>query len=320
MKNKILKNVLLHMLICSVILFVVVSYVFTVVDNSSADRLAKNTFLSLEKSVDQSNTEVDNMVKQFGDDNKAKAKALSIILDQKKPEDLTVDSLEEIRVALDADEIIVTDGKGNIVVATTPYMNYNISTREELKKFMSGLTNRTYNDVNNVVENDSVTQYVCTSRYNTDGLVIIKCDTRYVSKSVQYAGASNVVSGQSLVSGGKVAVIDTDKWVYLSNTDQVRIGQGVQINKNKFTVKNDEKIRKFKVTVDGVKSQMYYKNYKDNILTISLPQSKIFVRKNYVCGAVVVSLVILMITVFLAIRNKMIQFEKNLKYLMDNSK
>lgn len=312
MKKRILINVTIHMIIGSTVLCLLAFYIFGIVDNASAASLVSNTFSSLQNQIVISQDEVDNMMKQFGEDNTAKAKALAIIIYQNKKSLTSVDSLEEVRVALDADEILVTDESGNIVVSTTPFTDFNISLHPIFKNFVSGLADKSYNQLYNVIENDKVIQYVSCSRFDNDGIVIMKIDTKYISKSVQYAGITSVLSGQSLVSGGKVFIIDGQQWKYLSHTSADKTGETVQFEKDKFKIIDDDVIRKFSETVDGVKCQMYYQNYEGNLICISLPKSKIYLRRNYVCGSILVAMVVLIIVGFLALRNKLIQYKQHI--------
>ena len=80
MKKKILINVTIHMVIASAILCLLAYYMFGIVDNASAASLVFNTLLSVQNQIEMSEGEVDNMIKQFGEDNTAKAKALAIII------------------------------------------------------------------------------------------------------------------------------------------------------------------------------------------------------------------------------------------------
>ena len=312
MKKKILINVTIHMVIGSALSCLLGYYIFGIVDNASAATLVSNTFSSLRNQIEISNSEVDNMIKQFGEDNISKAKALAIIIYQNNNPLTYVDSLEEVRVALDADEILVTDGNGNIVISTAPFSDFNISSHDIFKNFVSGLGDRSYTQLYSVIENDKVTQYVCSTRFNDDGLVIMKIDTKYVSKSVQYAGISNVISGQSFVSGGNIYIINSYQWSYLSHTNTSKTGQSVQINKDKFKISNDDVIRSFSATVDDTKCRIYYQNYEGNIICITLPKSKIYLRRNYVCGSILVVMVVIILIGFLALRNKLIQYKQHI--------
>lgn len=312
MKKKILINVTIHMVIGSAVLCLLGYYIFGIVDDASVAKLVSNTFSSLKNQIEISQSEVDNMIKQFGEDNTAKAKALAIIIYQNDNSLTYVDSLEEVRVALDADEILVTDEKGNVVISTTPFADYNISSHTIFKNFVPGLTDRSYTQLYSVIDDYKVTQYVCCSKFNHDGVVIMKIDTKYVSKSVKYAGISNVLSGQSFVTGGNIFVIDRESWRYLSHTDAGKTWKDVQFDKDKFIISDDEIIRNFSVTDDNVKSEMYYQNYDGNIICITLPKSKIYLRRNYVCVSILVAMVVITVIGFLALRNKLIQYKQHI--------
>lgn len=312
MKKKILLNVTIYMSVGSVILCLLAYYIFGIVDNADAASLVSDTFISLKNQIEISQDEVDNMIKQFGEDNIAKAKALSIIIYQNKNSLYSGEALEEVRVALNADEILVTDSDGDIVTSTTPFSDFNIESHIVFKEFAPGLTDRSFTKIYNMIQNDKVTQYVCCSRFDTNGIVIMKTNTKYISKSLQYAGISNVISGQSLVSSGDIFIINSDEWKYLSHTDNSKIGEIVQLDKDNFKLTEDSVIRKFPVTVNGYNCELYYQNYQGNLICITLPKSKIYIRRNYVCGSIIVAMVVIIIIGFLALRNKLIHYKNHI--------
>lgn len=306
MKNKILRNLVITMSVASIILVVIINYIYVVLDNSNISDRADNALKALETSIDNRSKEADKLILQFGDDNIAKAKALELILDQKDVKNMSVEDLEEIGVALNSEEITITDKNGDIINSTGAYNNYNIKDKEEFKDFTSGLGTDGFSKVKNVMSYENVVQYVAISRGKDEGLLIIKCDTRYVSKSIYYAGISNLVSDNIFMNDSNICVIDKNEWTYKSNTETNKLWQTSQFPKKNFKA-DTKKMKSTSLTVGGKSCRLFYKYHNNDLIVISVPVRVIYSRREYVCGTVTIMCIVLVLISYLTVRSKLIR-------------
>jgi len=309
MRKSVYKFILIMFIAFSLIVINLAFYMIGIIDMSSMSKLVDKRFATVQKSIDNSNNEIDSIIAQVSEDNLIKAKAISIMMNQSPKAYLDSEELEETRIALSVDEISITDEKGIVIAGTSPYLGQDFHNSDIEKQFLSAIDNKSYTNVVNIKTDGIASQYAGVARLDKPGVILIKATSNYLTQAIKLVGISNVTSGLSTLKKGNLAIINKNSWEYVSHTDETNIGKTVQIAKTQFkTIKATEK-GKFKMKIQGVSSYVYYKNYNENIILADIPLSEVYTRRNYVVVSLIIALPILCLIAILAIRKKMIDYK-----------
>lgn len=308
MKKSFLRFVIINIVIFAAILVNLAFYMLGIIERESVTKLVDKRFQTLQGSIDESNEEIEKILSQVSNDNIAKAKALAIILNQSPGAYLDNEAIEEIRIALNVDEIMITNSSGIVVAGTSPYIRQDFHNSEVEKQFLPAITDKNFAKTVNVNNKDSFSQLAATSRLDEAGIIVIEASDEYFSRALTLAGISNVASGFSILKNGRAAIVSKDSWEYVSHTNEELIGTPVQIPQEKFKNLNTTGKGRFKYNLMGKKSYVFYQEYKGNILVADIPLSEVYLRRNYVLVSMLISLSILSLIVVLAVRKKLIDF------------
>ena len=234
MKKSIYKFLIINIVIFSLVLINLSFYMIGIIEKASVEKLMESRFSSIEKAIDNSNSEIESILAQASQDNIAKAKAFSIILNQSPRSYLDNEAIEEIRVALSADEILITDENGIVVAGTSPYIGQDFHSSDINKQFLPAIIDKNFAKAININSNGYISQRAAVARLDKPGIIVLESSDNYFSQTVKLAGISTVASGYYVLKKGTVAVIDTESWKYLSHSNSKFIEKPFQIPKNLF--------------------------------------------------------------------------------------
>jgi len=307
MKKSIFKFILANIFIFSLVAIALAYYMVGVVDRASVRTLVEKRFSTLEKAIDDSNMEIETILSQIGEETVVKAKAFAIVLNQSPRIYIDNEALEEIRVALSADEIIITDKNGIVIAGTSPYIGQNLMD-SEIKDYFTAenFTEGNFSTTVNIQKNGKISQFAGVSRLDDKGIIVIESVNKYLLQTIKLAGISSATSGFSLFKKDHASIINKSSWQYVSHTNDEFIGQGVQIPQTYFKNLDTTGTGRFKLKIQGVSSFVYYKAYKDNIITVDIDLKEVYFRRNYVVVSLLIVLPIFALIVVLALRKKLI--------------
>lgn len=311
MRKSFYKYLIINMAVISAIVLLLSFYMISVVDNSSVRKSANKNFETIQKEIDSKQTEFDNILAQISDDNTAKAKAIAILLNQSPVTYFEPESLEELRVALNIEEILITDKDGIVVSGTAPYIGQNFNNNDIQKQFIPGLTDKSYSHVINDIKDGSIKQYVGVARIDTNGIVYIQANAYYLESAVNISGISTIAKNHIFLRSGEFSIINKQNWQYVSHTNESLTGKPVQISKSKFKNIDKPDGGSFKLNYQGNKILVFYRTYKDHVITAQIKTSDVYSRRNYVTVGIFLALGISAMTAFLAVRKKLIDYDLN---------
>jgi hypothetical protein len=227
-----------------------------------------------------------------------RAKMIALIMSQSISSISDENTLEELRIAINADEISITDEKGIIEYSTSYYKG---EYAEQI--FIENIADRNYTKAIIRKDSDGSDEVIVgTSRADSTGIIQILFTAENVEQTAGVFDISEVAEGYTLLNMGSMGVIDINSYTYLSHTDESFINKAVQIPAEEF---DGEKLT-FYSYYNSEKAMVRYRIYDDKIIFGIIPLSEIYSLRNAVTAWVAIISIILSIIALLAMRKYII--------------
>ncbi len=300
--------------VVGIIFTILLFYVFNIVDFVETKDTVSNELDILIERIDEKNVQFEKLLENVSNENVSTAKAISIIINHECKTYKTIDSLEELRVAVNVEDIEITDADGKVVAGTGSYIGHNINKNDVLEKFSDGLDEDNYVKTINNISNDDFSQYVAVSRLDDEGLVIISSDLKTFRDAFDFMITPYSLENEAHINKSTVSIIDKNTWTILSNSDKKVVKQRFQISKDKFEEIDLSGEGYFDTEYKGNDTYVFYKKHGDHVLISMVNKSDIYSRRNSVTVSCLICTIILSFTAILAFRKKYIDFdlEKNI--------
>lgn len=309
MKKSIYRFILINICLVSLILLFISFYMVKTVDNSSVKKIVDDTFNNIVSEIDSSNMELKGILEQVNEDNIAKAKALALIINHTSTTYMEPEALEEIRVGLFVDEILITDDKGIVIAGTSPYLGQDFSSDDNYKEFLPAIEDKSFSKVVNTFKGDKLIQHVAVSRVDSPGIIYIEVEADSLIDTVRLSGISTIVSNQYIMKKGKLSIIDKETWNYVSHTETEKINTNSQIPKDKMKDLSTTGKGSFKLKTQDKKYLIFYREYEDYVITAQISVKEVYLRRNYTMVSMIISISLIILTVMLSIRKKLIDIK-----------
>ena len=309
MKKSVYRFILINICIVSVILIFLSYYMIKTVDNSSVKDSVKSTFNNVEAKIDANNNEYKGILEQVSDDNVAKAKSLSLMLNTNSNAFNDSETIEEMRVALQVDEILITNKNGIVIAGTAPYTGQNFSDDKFYRQFLPALNDKSFVKVVNTSTENNLTIHTAVSRLDQQGVIYISSTPDSIKDAVRLSGISTTVNNQYFMKNGNLAIINKKDWEYISHTDPMKSSIACQINKKNFKNLDTTGQGSFKQKINDKTVFNYYREYDNYVLLAQIDSNEIYLRRNYTTVGVIITLFAISLTDVLSIRKKMIDMK-----------
>lgn len=277
------KNPYIFMILCMLISSFVctfLSYYSTgVVERSEAKRIIDDRLDMMSEKIDEGYNEAVLIRNQVCENYEYRAKMIALMISQSTSSISDENFLEEMRIAINADEINITDLSGMIEYSTSYHQG---DYAEQI--FIDNMSDRNFTKAVITDEDNSEKIIIGTARVDKTGIIQITFTTDNIEQLVSYFDISKVTSEYPLLNSGCMAVIDRQSYTYLSHTDSALTNTAVQIPSEKF---NGEKFN-FYSYYNGNKVFIRYRIYNDKIIFGMLPADEIYSSRNIVTAWVAV--------------------------------
>lgn len=272
------------MLISSFICTFLSYYSTGVVERSQARRIIDDRLDMMSEKIEEGYNQAAVIKNQVCENYEYRAKMIALMISQSTSSISDENSLEEMRIAINADEINITDSSGMIEYSTSYHQG---SYAEQI--FIDNMSDRNFTKAIITEDEGSEKIIIGTARVDKTGIIQITFTTDNIEQLVSYFDISKVTSEYPLLNSGCMAVIDRKSYTYLSHTDSALTDTAVQIPAEKF---NGEKYN-FYSYYNGNKVFIRYRIYDDKIIFGMLPADEIYSSRNMVTAWVAVISIIL---------------------------
>jgi len=282
------KNPYIFMILCMLaasFICTFLSYYSTgVVERSQAKRIIDDRLDMMSEKIEEGYNQAVVIKNQVCENYEYRAKMIALMISQSTSSISDENSLEEMRIAINADEINITDSSGMIEYSTSYHQG---SYAEQI--FIDNMADRNFTKAIITEDEGSEKIIIGTARVDKTGIIQITFTTDNIEQLVSYFDISNVTSEYPLLNSGCMAVIDRQSYTYLSHTDSALTDTAVQIPAEKF---NGEKYN-FYSYYNGNKVFIRYRIYDDKIIFGMLPADEIYSSRDMVTAWVAVISIIL---------------------------
>lgn len=282
------KNPYIFMILCMLIssfICTFLSYYSTgVVERSQARRIIDDRLDMMSEKIEEGYNQAAVIKNQVCENYEYRAKMIALMISQSTSSISDENSLEEMRIAINADEINITDSSGMIEYSTSYHQG---SYAEQI--FIDNMSDRNFTKAIITEDEGSEKIIIGTARVDKTGIIQITFTTDNIEQLVSYFDISKVTSEYPLLNSGCMAVIDRKSYTYMSHTDSALTDTAVQIPAEKF---NGEKYN-FYSYYNGNKVFIRYRIYDDKIIFGMLPADEIYSSRNMVTAWVAVISIIL---------------------------
>lgn len=255
-----------------------------VVERSQAKRIIDDRLDMMSEKIEEGYNQAVVIKNQVCENYEYRAKMIALMISQSTSSISDENSLEEMRIAINADEINITDSSGMIEYSTSYHQG---SYAEQI--FIDNMADRNFTKAIITEDEGSEKIIIGTARVDKTGIIQITFTTDNIEQLVSYFDISNVTSEYPLLNSGCMAVIDRQSYTYLSHTDSALTDTAVQIPAEKF---NGEKYN-FYSYYNGNKVFIRYRIYDDKIIFGMLPADEIYSSRDMVTAWVAVISIIL---------------------------
>ncbi len=293
MKNSIYKIIAAPLMVAALTILIAF-YSVGVVEKNNASQAADNHITDILNKIDENKNEYDRIIKQLRSEYESKAKTVSVIIAQ-TPKTITEDmTIEELRIAIGADMISLSDTNGTIVFSTSP----NSDSKKINDQFNDGLNTKNYSDTLITSSDDIYVFEVAVSRRDSNGLAIFTFTNSAFNGALNYSELANAASINTSYPSGSSAILDMNSLRYLSHTNHLLTDTLCPVPAKKFT---GEKFS-FSYTIYGKSSLIYYRIHEDKIVMDIMPKNEVYAKRNFLLIWTLVSSSLILVTVLLSIR------------------
>lgn len=269
-------------------------YAVSVLDRNDVVRQIDKNVNSITAYLEHGSNTEELATQEFLDEYCTKTRVISVMIYDVSELEENESTLEEIRVAVDAEEVSVfaSDGK---VIATTATYDSNVKLESDFKEHIG---EQNYN--NAVLNNESDTPYIAAAAPLSDKkyMLQIKYDAKPMIAIMDNSSIDSIARNFPLYSKGKTVLINTDDFTYISHTDKSKIGLKCSIDPEKFHRNKS----KFDEIISGENVMIRYHKYENYIIAAIVPYSDIFGSSYAVLGWMIGGEVLILIVTALAMR------------------
>lgn len=295
MKKSHYKVIIIPALICMTIISFLAFYSAGVIDRSEAREIIGERIELVWENIDEKKESSEKLTEEIYNSYRSKARVVSMMLSKNISILNDEASLEEMRVAIGADVINVSDESGIIRYST----DMSVEETSVLEEFMPGIENRVFSEA--VLSESGGNKVVITgsSRLDEPGIIQIRFSLENYQQQLELSEISTAVTQMPIMKHGHLAVIDTQSNTYISHTDSYLNGSAVQFAPEEFA----EDTGWFSSEYDGKRVLVKYEKHDDMIVAGILPYSEIYQRRNSIVKWLLFSMFTLTVIAILSMRN-----------------
>lgn len=285
--SKLKLQIILTSLILTVIIIISEVYIIGVIEKYNAYNKLESC---AEYISNYTNSDIDDKdMEKIKSEYNSKTRTVSTVL---KNNILNENILEEVRVAIGADIISISDKNGNFVASTDMPDDKKLN-----KNFISHIGDSIYTDSEIVKSNNKIYVISATTRPDKKGMIQITYSPDKDFNDIEVSEIYAVFDILSRYNGGCYALVDKQKNIFLISSEPSLENTHVQ-----FTKKNlEKKSGKFTSKVNGVKSIVLYKDVNVNVdnkfaLVLTMPDKIVHSKRKHF---IFLSVILVFITAFI---------------------
>lgn len=303
MSRKFYKSVILSTLICCIVFVFVAFYSTGVVDRSNTRSILEARINQVCEKLDDNIYKSKELTESIYTNYKSKSRVLAMMLSKNKNIMTDETSLEELRMAVGANVISITDSSGIIQFSTNP----SAENEKAYEDFFPAINNKVFSEAVLNTDNNKTSVVTGCSRLDSPGIIQIEFTPENAEMLLDLNDVSKTLTDIPLFENGHMAIIDSDEYKYISHTDSSLAGENVQFDRNEFS---DEK-GSFSSEFDGQEVLVQYLKDDNKIVIGMVPYKEIYKRRNTIIRWILFSVPTTSAIITLAIRNEFLKIHES---------
>lgn len=291
--------ILIPAVVCMLVISSLAFYATGVIDRSAARALIGERLEIVCDALDSKMETSRKLTEEIYNNYRSRARVVSMMLSKNRSIISDESSLEELRVAIGADVISISDESGKIKYSSD-MSSEEISVLEE---FMPAIDNKVFSEA--VISEVAGKNVVVTgsSRLDEAGVIQIRFSVEEYQQQLDMSKLSTAVTSIPIMRGGHLAVIDEETYTFISHTDSYLDGSAVQFPREEFSDESGW----FSSVYEGKKVMVKYQKH-DNMIALGIvPYTEVYKRRNAVTKWVIFSMSALSGITLLSMRNYVIR-------------
>ncbi len=286
--------VFLTMVIAYIVICIISVYAVSVLDRNDVVRQIDTNVNAITAYLEQGTKTGERVKKEFLDEYRTKTKVVSVMISDVDSLSENESVLEEIRVAVGAEDVSVFTHNGEVIATTANYED-RVSIVPEL---LENIDDVNYSQAV-IVENESGAYVAAASNLPDEGYMLqITYDGESLMSLIENSSISSAAKNFPLYSDGDTVIIDSETFTYVSHTDKKKIGTECSLDQELFRRNKS----KFDTNFSGEKVMVRYHKYEDYIIAAFVSYDDIFGASYAVLSWMITGGVVILTVTALAMR------------------
>lgn len=305
MNKSFYRLIVIAVLICSMLFGFLAFYSTGVIDRAKTRELLDIRINQVSEKLDDNIYEYKKITEQIYSNYKSKSRVLAMMLSKNKSIMTDETSFEELRMAIGADSISITDSSGIIRYSTNP----SSENSKAYEDFLPAIENKVFSEA--VLNTHDKRTGVITgcSRLDSPGIIQIEFTPENSEMLLDLTDVSRTLTEIPVLENGHMAIIDKLSGKYLSHTNSGLIGTQSIYTEDDFS----EGEGWFSSEFEGQDVMVKYISYDNNIILGIVSYDEIYKRRNTVVKWLLFVIPINSAVITLTVRNKILKFKDKQK-------
>ncbi len=306
MRRRVYRAVAIATIIACLVFVFFTWYVVGIVEKNNSKTILEGRLMNVCEIFSERKSEYENVISQLCNDYKSRSRSLAMLL-AKNTNILSDDVLlEEIRMSVGADDIIVFDDMMNIDFTT----GSTLVDDEILEKFKPALGNKQFSMAEIYYDEKKPKIIVGVSRMDKTGIIQVEYSSDNINSIMEITDVSGMFMNISIMQTGCLAVIEGSDMTYSAHTDSDMIGKPSHLS---FDDELSEESGFFDHEINGEDVLAFYIKKTGRVIIGYIPYSEIYYVRNDTIKWVVAAGVVIAFVVTLTIRTSIFHIGKKEK-------
>lgn len=299
MNKSFYRAIIITTLVVGVISGFMAFYSVGVIDRANTRELLESRINQVSEILDSNIDEYKKITEQIYANYKSKSRVTAIMLSKNKSIMTDDTTFEELRMAIGADSVSITDSSGMVEYSTSPADE----NQKALEDFLPAIENKVFSEAVLNTEYGKTQVITGCSRLDAPGIIQIEFTPENSEALLDLTDISRTLTEIPVLKNGHMAIIDAESGKYLSHTNSELIGSQSIFTEDDF---DDEKSW-FSSEFEGQDVMVKYLVHDDKIIIGMVSYDEIYSRRNSIVKWIIFAVTVTSAIITLTIRSKIIK-------------
>lgn len=230
MRKTFIKKMLLFISIAAILTITIVFFMQSWIIRNNAEYNAENIISEIQKKIELNRQDIEEITQSQNAEGLAKARALSLLIQQNPTMIETSASLSQLCRALNIDGLCVSDETG-VIRWGTDYVGFDMNSSDQSRPFMQALADLGFELAQQPQLNgakNQMRQFIGVARIDRPGIVQIELSPQRLEKALERNKIQNLLAGYVFGSNGYMIAVDPANRTVAAHKDNAWIGKSAE--------------------------------------------------------------------------------------------